>query len=336
MANMETNADILLSIVDLNRSKAHLLEQMRNLELANQTENLAQLIDVYELICGTINQKLKRIDFRRKVELSNVLVDLNQSLCESNMAFEVDLCAMLKGSEHERIIFRTLFDLWNGEIPLEFYESFGRIENDFIQMLSHLGIQIEEETMPYEDVKTINQYIQTIYFVIESNLRQPGLSPKVKKELLQLKYNAIFLFDVIEERQLMIRFSPSKEPALTDQTSIETTGISLKKYLKHLDNTMMVLLNEACSKFNNEDTNLNMLDKIRLQSCVVLLSNKKTVLNVLHDSSIWDTIQTFSSDEYQYQRKYLKILKYIKCLFSIILFSMKTCYNEYGEMIWQK
>ncbi len=327
MANMETNADILLSIVDLNRSKAHLLEQMRNLELANQTENLAQLIDVYELICSTINQKLKRINLNKKVELSNVLGDLNQSLCESNMAFEVDLCAMLKGSEHERIIFRTLFDLWNGEIPLEFYESFGRIENDFIQMLSHLGIQIEEETMPYEDVKTINQYmitdyIQTIYFVIESNLRQSGLSPKVKKELLQLKYNAIFLFDVIEERQLMIRFSPSKEPALTDQTSIETTGISFKKYLEYLDTTMIVLLKEAFSKINKKDINLDILDKIRLQSSVALLSNKRVILNILHDTSTYhtsneqemlfmqeirNTIQTFSDTEYQYQRKYPKI-----------------------------
>lgn len=323
MEKMETNADILLSIVDLNRSKAHLLEQMRNLELANQSEkDLAQLIDAYKLICSTIHQKLKRIDLRRKEELGSVLRDLNQSLLRGNMNLEVDLCTMLEGSEHERIIFRTLFDLWNGEIPLQFYESSGKIENDFIQMLSCLGIQVEEKNMPSEDVKTINQYmiadyIQMIYFIIESNLHQLELSLKTKKELLQLKYNAIFLFDVIEERQLLTRFSPPMEPALTDQTSIETTGISLNTYLTKLDETLLDLLVEALSNlYKKLNTSLSIMDKIRLQSGFALIYNKESLslLNKCIHSfdkqerlEIRNAIQTFGSGEYQYQRTYPKI-----------------------------
>ena len=327
MSKVETNVDILLSIVDLNRSKAHLLERMRKLELADQTKKeLIQLIDAYELICSTINQKLKRIDLKKREELHHILLSLNESFFQNNMDSEIDLCAMLTSSEHEKIIFRTFLDLVNGEIPLQFYESSQK--NNFVQMFGFFGIQLEQQNIPKEDSKTINQYmimdyIRMIYFVIESNLRQLDVSPKTKEELMQLKYNAIFMFDVIEERQLMTRFSPSNEPALIDRVSIEATGISLEKYLKKLDETLIDLLIEFFSALNekleNENINLSIVDKIRLQSCVALLYNKKRILSPLSDFHIEeakneqqrlfiqefkDAVQTFSGSEYQYQRKY--------------------------------
>ncbi len=322
------DADILLSIVELNKQKLNILLQMQKEEEINgvDSSNYIQLIDIYTLICDVLHKKLIGLSPEKRQKLLSIMEDFNRNKFVTDHILQVTNLP-----EQKLVLVRTISDL--GSSFFHLYPNHNNNRLSYLQkFFEQLGVVVKKDNSESELINTdlVNEYMVSDYSnmllqVIEERISKTK-DLEEKKQLLGLKYHCIFLLEALEYRMLITNFSLSNYPHLIDAITVETAGITIQEYLNEFDliisSSLENMVEKYAYKIMQTKRSLNLVSKIYLQVFSSLLTDKdlleclkteKSFLIGLEDEVVKKIIEMNQildqgeKADYSYQRKYPNI-----------------------------
>lgn len=272
-----TKADNILSLIELNKKKQNILNQMKKLEYHHKenTSEFIDLITVYEIICATINKKLLSINEKEKNELMEIITSFNEK--KEITSFQ----KLIEYGSQEIVIKRTIVDL--GAKLLILFKNDNRKNNMINQIYNFFGIYEDEEKQELNE-ELINDFMVSDFnnTILSNVLKRLENTTKIseRKQLLDFKYNLLFLSPNLEERALRNKFLIQTKPSLVSEISIETTGLTSTYYLDYIDSLMAnwldLTIQSVLNKLvMNKNTKLELIDLIFIESYIDLLTDKE-------------------------------------------------------------
>lgn len=226
-------------------------------------------MDYFEFIYSISRKKLAQITEKEKLEILELMNDLNPSTLNT-----VNFKEILNFSEQGITLRKTAFDC--GLPFLTMYTPKQPI-NSIIQQLFGIDTEESQEDINGELVNSymVSDFINSLYHFIQNTYSYDTVEEEERKLLLSWKYKMIFLFSNLESRALLTRFSIPEYPYFTSNVEIRTTGLTEEEYRDNLNSvaidTIMSLLSSACQ--NKEK--IGLFNTILLKSLAALLNNKE-------------------------------------------------------------
>ena len=282
----ENLGERLVTLIELNKAKYELLFIIKDYELNNKNENKEyyQMMDLYKYTCSLYNKKLTNIDYVERLRMIDFFKSLNPKFSAGSNIFN-----MLLFDEKKIIYSKTLLDL--GAIEFHLYNPNSNKVNIVDHVLSILNAKDEDEE---EEEDTVNEEMVDNYMVSDFlNMLYKCVQDEIttttdindRKDLINFKYNIIFLFEVIETRNVLTNFSVPEYPNMACEIEVETTGISFEDYLDRFDSVLStvlenninaVLSNLAIGYYKDVDV----LNKVYIKNVARLLCDKELLESV--------------------------------------------------------
>lgn len=266
--------DILLSLIELTKSKYKILEKMLVLEFYNDTNknNYIELLNSYKLVCEVYNKKLRQLSEMEKLNLIEKIKLINPDLFQ-----KMDIDKLLVMNSKYLVLIRILSDLTN-ESLLNIYDDKTSTNDLIAKFYNMLGVELPKKEN--FNIEIVNDYmsqdlINIFFYICEHNYKEENIDD-FKMELLGYKYHLILLSSSIERRMLMTNFLIPNTVKLVDKISIETTGITLEEYIKEFDSSLVSLIGKTIKKalFTTETESFYLI-KVFLETLFSLLNNKE-------------------------------------------------------------
>lgn len=268
----------LMSLIEINKAKYNTLKQLRDIELDKSIydKEYINMVNMYEMICRTHKMKVASIEEEERIDFSNIIQDFNDLASHSIYIDRILAC-----NEKELAILKTLIDL--NSLVFQLYvprknERSNKINNIF----NYFGLN-EEKTGIQENVDLINDFMvsdltSTIMDVLQKEIDNSDSYTK-RKQLLEWKYNVLFMFNNVESRFLMTKFSLPEHPKLISDVVIKTAGISEREYLDKLNipmtGSLESLIKSTVADIYNNGSKLTLLNEIFIKTYINLLSDKE-------------------------------------------------------------
>ena len=273
------NADIILDLIDLNRKKLKVLNQMVESENNNILgKEYNDLVKSYDVLYWFINKKYTSIKDEKKQELTRDILSLNPSLRNTCTIME-----LLMDEDNELIKRKIISDLGFHELIL--YEDDEKLDRKSIllkRLSSITGVDFTEESKG--NTNTINSFMVSdlmnmIYFIISKDIGHNQKST-CKKDLIKLKYNLIYFSKDIEYRMVKNAFLVQDKPNLVNRDIIRTAGITESEYIEKFDDVIATILEKyillsISTVYNNNLDRLDYCDFVFLRALSYLITDSE-------------------------------------------------------------
>ena len=273
----KNDADILLDLIQFNKKKYKIITQMAELEAKGITtgKTYNDLVKSYNIVYWFINKELTKYSIEKKNELLEKLIDINP-----NIGGYIPLMDVISNSENKLPLQKTITDL--GATFMTLYQGEDSNKSARNTLMNILGIDTEE--IVEENPEAINSYmtndfVNMLLSVIMEDIKLID-NETVKKALLNLKYNLIYISDNLETRAINTSFLLSEKPSLIDELTINTANITKEAYLRKSDIVFSRLLEnqilEAVNKVYKEELKtLHYLDHILIRTYANLITDRE-------------------------------------------------------------
>lgn len=272
----KNDAEIMLDLKEFNSKKHKIIMQMMELEAQNNFEKeYTDLIKSYEVVNWYINKKLSMYPKERKIEVLDELLSIN-----SNIGGYIPFMSILENKENKLPLQRTAMDL--GATFINFYNgdnSHKAAKNILMEML---GIEHDEQVK--ENPRVINSYMIDDYFNMLLSVIMEDISTtdnfELKKVLLKLKYNLIFISETLENRAINTKFLIPEKPSLVSELLINTANITKDEYLMKSDIVFSGLLEKQILEsvdrvYKQHQNTIRYFDHILIKTYANLITDKE-------------------------------------------------------------
>ena len=272
----KNDADILLDLIEFNKKKYKIITQMAELEAKGITtgKTYNDLVKSYNIVYWFINKELTKYN-EKKNELLEKLIYINP-----NIGGYIPIMDVISNSENKLPLQKTIADL--GATFMTLYQGEKSNKSARNTLMNIFGIDTEE--IVEENPEAINSYMTNdfanmLLSVIMEDIKLID-NETVKKTLLNLKYNLIYISDNLETRAIDTSFLLSEKPSLIDELTINTANITKEAYLRKSDIVFSRLLEnqilEAVKKVYEEELEtLYYLDHILIRTYANLITDRE-------------------------------------------------------------
>ena len=272
--------DNMLDLIQLNKSKIGILEQMMTLEYQHkeETEDYYAFIDLYKKTASSVIKITDEFDLEERSEIMKELLAINPEFYRQ-VAFSQTLTGV---SEQYLAVKKTFMDL--GTHLLQLYYPKKSISNPLKVVLSMLGMDNEEENNDIDPVLANSCMVSDFTNILYSEVNK-FLNFSVNEEnrilLLRMKYNLIYLSSDIEKRAILTSFSIPENPSLIDADTIYKTGMTKAEYLDSFDTTMVrwleLLVNDSLYHTDFRKEAINLTSLVFIKAFASSLSDKELI-----------------------------------------------------------
>ena len=274
--------DKMLEIIEINKNKKEILNNMADLELngMSETNEYINLINLYKRLASNLIKIIREIDINDSLIITRTISRLNPVLYQA-----ITFDDILDKADDQYLSFKKLFvDLGAKLLVLYKEDAQDQLKKEIAYVCALFGIDVSDEDEIEVDTELINDYMTSdftnvLYSEIVKLLNFANISLENKKELLKLKYNLIYLAPNIESRAIETAFSIPDVPRLTDINKIIDTGIDYSEYLNKLDGIMIELLdflvNNCLHMSNMNNKSLELIDLVFIKTYASTLNNSE-------------------------------------------------------------
>ena len=274
--------DKMLEIIEINKNKKEILNNMADLELngMSETNEYINLINLYKRLASNLIKIIREIDINDSLIITRTISRINPVLYQS-----ITFDDILDKVDDQYLNFKRLFiDLGSKLLILYKEDAQDQLKKEIAYVCALFGIDVSDEDEIEVDTELINDYMTSdftnvLYSEIVKLLNFANISLENKKELLKLKYNLIYLAPNIESRAIETAFSIPDVPRLTDINKIIDTGIDYSEYLNKLDGIMIELLdflvNNCLHMSNMNNKSLELIDLVFIKTYASTLNNSE-------------------------------------------------------------
>lgn len=272
----KNDVDIMLDLIEFNSKKHKIIMQMMEEEAkGNFGKEYIDLIKSYEVVYWYINKELNMYPKERKMEVLDKILSIN-----SNIGGYIPFMSILENKENKLPLQRTVMDL--GATFINFYsgeDSHKSAKNILMEML---GIESNEEIKENSELINscmINDYLNMLLSVIMEDIKTTN-NINLKKVLLKLKYNLIFISETLEDRAINTKFLIPEKPSLVSELLINTANITKNEYLMKSDIVFSGLLEkqilEAVDKvYKHHQDTIRYFDHLLIKTYANLITDKE-------------------------------------------------------------
>lgn len=272
----KNDVDIMLDLKEFNSKKHKIIMQMMELEsTCNLKNEYNDLIKSYEVVYWYINKELAKYSKERKAEILEKIFSIN-----SNIGGYIPFMSILENKDNKLPLQRTVMDLGATFMNLYNGDNTHRAAKNILMQM--LGVDDTEEIEEKKEVINsymIDDYVNMLLSVIMNDIKAID-NTNVKKLLLKLKYNLIYISDTLETRAINTKFLIPDKPSLVSEVLINTANISKDEYLKKCDIVFSDLLEkqilQAVDKVYSKNLNtIHYLDHILIRTYANLITDKE-------------------------------------------------------------
>ena len=282
--------DKLLEIIELNKSKKKVINNMAKLEMENKidSEEYINQIDFYKRLSSKLVKTIDNIDIKDELIMTRVISRLNPSLYEPQSMGDI-----ISSDNDDTVVYRKLIvDLGSNLMTLYQETPQQTMSQQLVNTLAMFGFEIEIVNENKINQDEVNYYMcsdltNSLYSAVSSFLEKKELDNNTKEKLLRIKYNLIYMSPNLERRAIQTAFSIPSKPRLAVIDEIINTGMEYKDYLSTLDSIVISYLENVItaslheSSMNNQ--NIDLIDLIFIKAYAILLNDKELIDCILLD-----------------------------------------------------
>lgn len=276
--------DKLLEIIELNKSKKKVINNMARLEMANEIdkEEYINQIDFYKRLSSKLAKITDNINVEDELVMTKVISRLNPSFYEPTFMGDI-----ISSNNDDTVVYRKLLvDLGSRLMTLYQESPQQTINQQIVNVLAMFGLEVEISNENNINEEEVNYYMcsdltNSLYSAINSFLKKENLDKNTKESLLRIKYNLIYIAPNLERRAIQTAFSIPSKPRLANIDEIVSTGMKYEDYLSTLDSIIIDYLESIIttslheSNMNNQP--IDLIDLIFIKAYVLLLNDKELI-----------------------------------------------------------